>query len=223
MNTPVPVAVRDLRAHIDFIRTSCGHGKGSFIPRDSLYRYLSGSNLKNLLSGLEIPIRCLDSIENNFWLVFTILIQINQANSISNFIENYELKDYYLPFHRNDVAKWPKECHHFFDQFYARQWEYCVRKWGSSGEDKLTGFKLAEEALLPIVEETPLREGSNSRTFKINLHPEYNGLSPDVSSQFHHSLPTIATKFSLTVNMLDERIRAQNLFFGARKILQERA
>ena len=196
MTTVVPLAVQDLRARIEAIRTPCGHGEGSFIPKELLHRYLSRKNLLKLLSALHIPAGCLDSIENNLLRVFVILIQIERASSISSFVESSDVKDSNLPFHEKDISKWPEDCHDFFDEFYNRQWEYCVKKWGIKGEDKLTGFKLPEKALLPIVNETILRNGSNSRTLKIGLHPDYNGLRQDVSAQSLESLSTDVFRIS---------------------------
>ena len=185
MAAPVPMAVQNLEAHIKSIRIVCGHRKssqfhgqeGSFISREKLRNYLlRDENLENLLDALNIPLVNLEDIRNYYLRIFVILIQLNRAQKVLSFIGNPSLTDRYLPFRNKDL--WPQECQEFFEEFFIQQWEYCVKKWKTG---RLTGFKLENEALLPIVTEKILRDGSNSCTREIEVYHEYNCLDKLVS------------------------------------------
>ncbi|KAH8726019.1 kinase-like domain-containing protein [Phaeosphaeriaceae sp. PMI808] len=172
-----PLSVSDLEKRILKLSNDCKHPPGTkspFIPKQALCDYLSTPNLfEELLDDLDIQQTFYDGILNNCLIVFSILLQLRKHTEIPKFLERGHLFDNYLPFLEADKEKWPPECRDFFNEFYKKQWQFCVKKWEKG---KLAGLIFEKDALLPIVESTTLRDGTNSCTFKIELCPEYNGL-----------------------------------------------
>jgi hypothetical protein len=128
-----------------------------------------------LLDDLNVNRSYIDQILYRFFVVFAILLQLGAGSDIDQFVNENFLDDKRLPFESQDEVKWPKGCHATFKDFYQLQWEYCVLAWE---EEQLCGNSLRKDGLLPIIGTEEFCVGStNSKTFKIMLHTEYNKLN----------------------------------------------
>jgi hypothetical protein len=146
----------------------------SFIPRHALRRFLTHDMVKKLLK-----ITCMNSLKweavcNKYLTVFVILLSIDQGAYIMHFLRYNYLADAFLPF--NDQTNWPLTCRKFFEAFDKIQWEFCAQELGS---DDLDDKEFDSRIIVPIISREPLKSG-DSRTSKVEVHPDYNCLSPAV-------------------------------------------
>jgi hypothetical protein len=126
-----------------------------------------------------LKITCVNSLKweavcNKYLTVFAILLSIDQAPYIVHFLRFNYLADAFLPF--NDQSNWPLTCRKFFEAFDKIQWEFCAQELGS---DDLDDKEFDSRIIVPIMSREPFKSG-DSRTSKVEVHPDYNCLSPAV-------------------------------------------
>ncbi|KNG49609.1 mitosis inhibitor protein kinase swe1 [Stemphylium lycopersici] len=149
------------------------HKAQKFIPRYSLKGYLTREKIEKILNIYAIDILKSGTIEKSYLAVFAILLRIDEATSIPSFIRRNDLSDTHLPFRNSD--HWPDPCKRFFAKFSRLQWEFCVEDFAP---DRLDDKELDDQSILPILTQKPLKEGPDSWTYKIQIHPDYNSLTP---------------------------------------------
>lgn len=147
-----------------------------FIPRHDLRECLTRQKFGRVLDYHAIDILKLRTIEKSYLAIFVILWLIGKATSITSFIRRNDLSDAHLPFRNPD--NWPDSCKEFFGAFFKLQWEFCAEEFNP---DRLDDKELEDQSILPILTQDPLKEGPDSWTYKIQIHPDYNSLTPAVS------------------------------------------
>ena len=167
----------NFRAHIDRSRETAitlGGEKRSFVPFGALKSFLTEENTRVLLretTGSNHRILP-NKIVRNFLRVFSILVSIDKAIYLRLFYENPDrLADANLPF--TNGHDWHEKCKPFFSEFYAKQWEFCARKFHT---DWMNDTLLDDELILPIIEMECLKSGNGSSTYRIKIHSEYSSL-----------------------------------------------
>lgn len=112
------------------------------------------------------------AVIEGFLRVYSILILIGEAIYFPHFYENYDrLADEKLPF--TNEHDWHESCKQFFQRFYAAQWQFCPRKFEIRW---MNDTRLDDKFILPIEELECLKSGTDSSTYRIQLHSEYNRL-----------------------------------------------
>ena len=99
--------------------------------------------------------------------------------TIASFDSSSEEIDIRLPF--RNLEDWPSDCRYPFKAFHEKQRQFCVSDPEAS---KLFDTHFDDKAVLPFISTTQLRKGTNSSTFKVKVHPEYDSLVGDVSKTF---------------------------------------
>lgn len=174
MATELSFAVSDLQTHA---KSSLVVGKyGAFVPFSALRKFYSKHyRIPNLLKAFQSSPVNQQAIFDSYLRVFTILVLIQKAAHIRHFLE-LDLGDQYLPFQTSD--DWPLECKGFFALFWEKQWTFCPLDFRRL---KLNNRKLHERHVLPITSKRILKEGGHSRTWLIEVYPEYDHLENNVS------------------------------------------
>jgi hypothetical protein len=149
-----------------------------FISRHVLQQELSRDRIKKLLDYRLIRNVDVGTIYDHYICVFGILLQIGKYEHIPYFIEHDHFSDDWLPF--RDSAGWFDEHRDdFFSAFYKHQWAFCARTFRLG---RLDNIQIQEDRILPIIDKSTLKKGSDSLVQKVEIHSDYNELVPKVSS-----------------------------------------
>ncbi|KAF2263815.1 kinase-like protein [Lojkania enalia] len=144
---------------------------GLFVPLSCLISYFTADVIeKLLLDSYQNPTDA-GTIREGYLIVFTILVLLNKVAYIKHFIRHEYLSDSRLPF-RSSVD-WSWECVDFFKAFVQKQWQFCAPEFEAM---RLNDCCLEDERPLPIISKEQLCRGTESATFKITVHNEYNRL-----------------------------------------------
>jgi hypothetical protein len=143
-----------------------------FISDHALRCYLTPDRLKNYLAD---PLEW-ESIQNGYLRVFSILLYIGRKEYITSFTPHINLDDENLPFQHSKY--WPQQCESFFQLFFEAQWQFCAQP---LRRGKLNDARFPQQAIMPITKCTLLRKGLDWSTFVVEIHPEYDFLTVEVS------------------------------------------
>lgn len=158
-------------------RGYCATSNTIYTPRSNLSQYFArdGNSVEDLLKEVleekahGIPEERL--IFDSYLVVFTILLAIRKAQYLPHFIErNYT--DESLPFF-DKPRHFPKTHPTFFRVFSDAQWRFCPVK---LHKNTLT-FELEPEQILPVSEKHEIVEYKTSRTYRAQLHSDYDLLA----------------------------------------------
>lgn len=121
-----------------------------------------------------------DTLEDRYIRVFTILTLIGKGRYVEHFIQHPNLRDNQLPF-LEKPAHFPTDPNDrtFWDSFYEKQFAFCAHHFRYN--ENYT--KLEDLFILPIVSKEALGQGGSAAIYKIKLHPYYDrlNLAADVS------------------------------------------
>jgi hypothetical protein len=166
----------NFRAHIERSRRIAKNPdekERPFVPFSALQAYFTEETTGTFLrhtagSSHRIQPR---TVVKRFLRVYSILISIKQAVYFSHFYGDDRLDDARLPF--TNEHDWHESCKPFFKDFYTAQWQFCAREFHI---DWMNDTRLDDELILPIEELECLKSGTDSSTYKIQLHSEHNHL-----------------------------------------------
>lgn len=187
MANGVSLAVSELQKHV---QSSLVEGAyGSFVPLSEVRSFYSKPHrVQDILKAFHQNTALAKAIQKSYIRVFTILVLIQKAAYIVHFTSYNHLTDEHLPF--RSCNEWPEDTKEFFDSFSNEQWKFCPLNLDKHG---LNDTHLPDNTILPITIKKVLREGVHSRTSLIEVYPEYDKLSDEVSIN--------ALSFSLNPNL----------------------
>ncbi|PVI06060.1 hypothetical protein DM02DRAFT_34015 [Periconia macrospinosa] len=185
----------------------------AFIPTEALKDYLSEGRLKRLLRYYNIPATHCEEIQERYLIVFTILFVIGKCAEINCFLHIERLNDDRLPFGKHDGQIWPKECSHFFHEFWNAQWKFCAHR---LMRNALHAQRFEEERILPIIGRKIISEGPDSCTSKIEILPSYNFLTPPESdnSPVTNNTFVLKTFRRKDYDLYDNEVRAYKIIYS---------
>jgi len=157
--------------------TSAGDGGRTFIPQDRLRAYFTktekADNLKALLHATSKPseeIVDVEVVRDSYLKIFSILIIINKAHYIKNFIDE-GTSDSSLPLTYGDKRLKTQKNQSFCDSFCQAQWEFCP-----VSLDTCRNGKFDERQILPFMSKERISDGGSAKFYKVEIHPEHRGL-----------------------------------------------
>ena len=148
-----------------------------FIPFKELQAYLKSSKrAKKLLTAFitehDDPVD-IDLLLEDYVRVFTILICISKGTYIKHFMY-HTLCDQDLPL-KTMPKYFPKDPDDpkFWERFYDMQFTFCAHRLQSK---KINKINIDEHCILPFVRKEMIDSGGSAAIYKIDLHPDYDGL-----------------------------------------------
>ncbi|KAK4894202.1 hypothetical protein LTR27_007570 [Elasticomyces elasticus] len=164
----------------------------TFIPEDAISTHFDYQCLKTIVEALRTGLGrddcnklAGDILKFKYLRVFCILLCIDKAQHIRSLLK-YDLSDARFP-----VTQEPDD----FPQgvswtaFRKQQWRYFAYKLVQGMEKSIS-----RDRVLPIVSRKPIGEGDETIVYKIELHPEYDGIHDESSDPTGHLSHTYALK-----------------------------
>ena len=173
-----------LRRHIDQLQVIAYDGR-KFVPQTALRDYFTRERIKKFLDLYCIPRHIAGAIHSNYLAVFVILLLNGNALYINSFLRYDYLSDAYLPF--RSCAAWPESCLDLYTNFEKVQWAYCAQKLRF---DRLEDMRFDPKIIIPITSRKDLEAGSNTKKYRIEIHPDYNLLETEVNLLANYSKKT---------------------------------
>lgn len=187
--------IDQLRKHID--EHACFTFDGQkFVPKRALREYLKQDKIKKFLDLYNVPRHKWEAISNDYLAVFVILLLIGHGPYILSFLPYDNLSDTFLPFLNSE--NWPAGSKALFKDFERTQWVFCAQELRS---DRLDDKWFDPNLILSITSKIPLKS-SDSKTYKIEIHPDYNLLSPNVRESRNEYSIHANCSLAQTVNAL---------------------
>ena len=147
----------------------------AFVPIHVLQRYLDKPRIERLLSYFHRSAADWRWIQSDYLAVFAVLITIDKGAYITHFTWHDHLADDRLP--SISASDLPPDCRSFFPQFAAARWRFCAQ---TLRKGRLNEKRFPPETIIPITSYRPLKEGPDSSTYKVKIHPDYNQLADKV-------------------------------------------
>lgn len=153
------------------VATSADPKQQLFVPSSAARKYFDGDRLKRILTAV-CPLEfypkqlSLDVVHKGYVLVFLILLRLDQAATIREFLLHTRLSDRYLPFdeHTSLPAGVPKE------EFLSQQLPFCAVPI-SQGESHFQS-----QLILPITQKEEIARGGSAIIHRVQIHAEYDEL-----------------------------------------------
>ena len=135
--------------------------------------------------------------ENGYVLVLATLLSIGLGQFFEYFYRHRGLSDRALPFTSmpDSFPDGPRK-DEFFKRFKDAQWQFCAARMDSRRD---TIWE--RERILPITEKIPIGSGGSGDTFRIKIHPSYNGI--DLGSKPTHRVNVLCYPDSLSLKEAD--------------------
>ena len=188
---PPATAVQDFRSYViqhcqptalDLVYGGPGRVPRSFLPLSALKAYFrDGDRVFRILREVTPwstgppPFALRRNIQHHYPQVFAILLLIDQAERIQDFIDYDSLCDEALPFVTRP-PEFPVADPDFYPLFFEAQMIFCAPV---LRRDPFKEFHA--RTILPVVRCEPVGDIS-SCTYRIELHPDYNELHADTDS-----------------------------------------
>ncbi|OCL14632.1 kinase-like protein [Glonium stellatum] len=180
-----------------------------FLPEKVLYEYFDDLHLLNLLKAVvpfdgHPPVQP-RTIRERFAKVFAILLCIGYGNFIKLFAQDDDLSDKKLPF-TNCPTAFPRvgvSDEQFFTPFYNQQWMFCVPPLTYEPRSRWPARRI-----LPIIKKRQIGDGGSAKTYKIEVHPDYNQLSPKNASTSTNIFVLKTFKPNDLVDSYEKEVRA---------------
>lgn len=153
------------------VAISAGPGQQRFVPSSLAREHFTKDRLESLLEAVCPPgFQCrqisLDIVNKGYVLIFLILLRLNEAAMIKEFLFHARFSDRYLPFdeHTRLPPGVPKE------QFLLEQQPFCA-VFIRQGEEHFQS-----QSILPIMRKEEIAHGGSAIVYRIEIHPEYDKL-----------------------------------------------
>ncbi|KAK3667545.1 hypothetical protein LTR22_001723 [Elasticomyces elasticus] len=163
-----------------------------FIPAQAVRKHFDYTRLTTIIKALRPTCQLFQCqqvagriVREGYHLVFCILLRINKAPHIETFLR-HDLSDKILPVDQRPHG-FPDSVS--FEDFRDKQWPFCAYKL-FAGMVK----SISSEKIIAIVSRTELAKGDGSTIYKIQVHPEYDGLQDDETSVSPHLPHTYVLK-----------------------------
>jgi hypothetical protein len=124
--------------------------------------------------GTTISTPLVHKIQGQYKKTFSILLLIHRADAIATFVQDPSLADAKLPIDNPQLFPSPESDRSFFDDFYAKQWMFCVEN--LVYEDIHNPVRWKAEKILPFTIAARLGSGISSKVHRIDVYEEYNRL-----------------------------------------------
>ncbi|KAK5700213.1 hypothetical protein LTR17_023122 [Elasticomyces elasticus] len=163
-----------------------------FIPAQAVRKHLDYTRLTTIIQALRPTCQLFQCqqvagriVREGYHLVFCILLRINKAPHIETFLR-HDLSDKILPVDQRPHG-FPDSVS--FEDFRDKQWPFCAYR-------LFTGMvkSISSEKIIAIESRTELAKGDGSTIYKIQVHPEYDGLQDDDTSVNSHLSHTYVLK-----------------------------
>ena len=161
--------------------------KRRFVPDGALDGCIDDGTARNILESLEFePFEnksALEAVMNGGRRVFAILITINEAKSMLDFIANDPLQsqslDSRLPYTRENLNFLDGP---IADEFYERQWGFAAPVLTRQFHHR----KLDEATILPFIESRLLGSGGFGTVYKVRVQRNHQKLQPHLYNKVCH-------------------------------------
>ena len=161
------------------------------MPYPVLKDYLTSDDNENLRRLVKVccpstvysdPEEIVDNIiESQCLIAFAVLLMIDEGMRIRTFCERDSLSDTHMPFVGRAPEGFPAEMPQphaptIWDRFKHQQWAFLPARIEKRYK------KIEPEQILPMKCEPLSESGGSADTFKITIHPFYNGLGQSVGN-----------------------------------------
>lgn len=141
----------------------------AFVPITALRSYLTCENISKLLRSYHLPHHNWKTIQQDYIIIFTILISIGKVPYLQYFLEGRS--DAHLPFRPSEAEDWHFECRKFFTEFSDAQWQFCAQ---NLEPNRLNGRRIDDKVILPFTKQRRIKHGKD--VYEVEAHPAYNQL-----------------------------------------------
>lgn len=169
------------------------HSTKRFVPSAALRNHFDYNRLTSILADLRPDLTRLNCqriagsiIREGYAVVFCILLRINKAQHVQNFLRHDTLSDRCLPFPGQRLDGFPDGVS--YEAFREKQWPFCpYQLFANMDKD------IPSDLIIAIQARELLEQGDSTFVYRIKLHPDYDGLDPDAAVRLPALTPLMLT------------------------------